>query len=60
MGFVHRSLGTWDLYWVNTTDKKNSTRKVSFRATGKEPEIWDPLTGQIVPASYAMDNERTE
>lgn len=60
MRFVHRSLGDMDIYWVNTAAKEQSTQKVSFRVAGKEPEIWNPVTGEISPASYAFTDGRTE
>jgi hypothetical protein len=60
MRFVHRVLGGTDIYWVNTAEKESATRKVSFRLQGKEPEIWNPVTGKIAPASYAFRDGRTE
>ena len=60
MRFVHRSLGDRDIYWVNISDKEISHVKVSFRISGKEPEIWDPVDGSILPASYTVDNRLTE
>ena len=60
MKFVHRSLGNGDIYWVNTESRESATRQVSFLVSGREPEIWDPVTGGIVPASYTMENGRTE
>ncbi len=60
MRFVHRSLGSQDIYWVNTSDKEASQVKASFRISGKEPEVWDPMDGSISPVSYAMKNGRTE
>jgi hypothetical protein len=60
MRFVHRSLGDRDIYWVNTSDKETSQAKVSFRISGKEPEIWDPEDGSISPVSYTINNPLTE
>ena len=60
MRFVHRALGNRDIYWINTSDKENSQVKVSFRISGKEPEVWNPMDGFISPVSYAMTKGRTE
>ena len=60
MRFVHRKLGNDHIYWVSTSDKTNSVKKVSFRLTGKKPEIWNPVSGEIYPASYKVENGRTE
>jgi hypothetical protein len=57
--FVHRSLGKQDIYWVSTSDKESKTQKISFRINGMEPEIWDPVSGVITPASYFIENNRT-
>ena len=60
MRFVHRTLGSQDIYWVSTSDKEASRATVSFRISGKEPEIWNPVDGLISPVSYFMKNDRTE
>jgi hypothetical protein len=60
MRFVHRVSGDTDIYWVNTAAKESASRKVSFRVEGKEPEIWNPVTGEISPVSYSFDNGRTD
>jgi hypothetical protein len=60
MRFVHRSLGDRDIYWVNTSDKENSLVKATFRISGKEPEVWDPVDGSIRPASYTINDRLTE
>jgi hypothetical protein len=59
MRFVHRSLGTQDIYWINTSDKENSQAKASLRISGKEPEVWNPVDGSISPVSYSTDSGRT-
>ena len=59
MKFVHRSLGKQDIYWVNTESKESSVRDVSFRISGMKPEVWDPVSAEIRPVSYSMENGRT-
>ena len=59
MKYVHRSLGNQDIYWVNTEDNVSTVKEVSFRISGMEPEVWDPVTGETGPVTYAMENGRT-
>ena len=60
MKYVHRSLGNQDIYWVNTEDKASAVKEVSFRISGMEPEVWDPVSGETSPVTYAMENGRTK
>ncbi len=59
MKFVHRTLENQDLYWVNTTSKESQKQELTFRISGMEPEVWNPVTGEISPVSYKMDAEKT-
>jgi hypothetical protein len=48
--WIHRKAGAEDIYFIasrwDTQEKINTT----FRISGKQPEIWDPVTGEIRPA----------
>ncbi len=45
----HRRDGDRDIYFLaNQTDKPAKT-KVLFRVSGRQPELWDPVTGQRRP-----------
>ena len=57
--FVHRALPDGDLYWVVNGNARPETLEVSFRVTGKEPELWHAETGLVEPAAYLMANGRT-
>ncbi len=49
--FIHRRLGNAEYYFIsNQSPEKQSIRAV-FRVEGKQPELWEPLTGQIRDAS---------
>ncbi|MGA0559239.1 glycosyl hydrolase [Larkinella sp. VNQ87] len=49
--FIHYQHQGADYYLVrNTTDQWISSR-FSFRQPGKTPELWNPVTGEIVPVS---------
>ena len=57
--FVHRRVSGGDIYWVNNRRKRDENVNVTFRVTGKAPEIWHADTGVIEPASYTTTNGRT-
>jgi hypothetical protein len=47
--FLHRRLGGDDIYFVTNLQLEPSEIAVTFRATGKLPERWDPMSGEIAP-----------
>ncbi len=47
--FLHRRLGADDIYFVTNLQPEASQTAVTFRVTGKIPERWDPMTGEIAP-----------
>lgn len=55
--FIHRSTGDAEIYFISNQAKKNISFTPSFRVTGKKPELWDPLTGNIrdLPAFTIKD-----
>ena len=58
--FVHRKLAKADIYWVNNRNNREENLEATFRIEGKVPEIWQPVTGEIEPASYAVENGFTK
>lgn len=57
--FIHRKLSKGDLYFVANRVNHPDTIIASFHVKGYSPELWDPSTGKISPASYNFDRERT-
>ncbi len=51
IGFVHRKLDTGDLYFVVNTSNQAVHTKATIRATGHQPQWWDPMSGQ----AYSSD-----
>ncbi len=43
--YTHRREGDTDLYFVSNPAEQRVTAQCSFRIAGKQPEIWDPITG---------------
>ena len=42
--FIHRKTGDTDIYFVANTAREANTANCSFKVTGKQPELWDPVT----------------
>jgi hypothetical protein len=58
--FVHRQLGSVNIYWINNRNNKTEDVEASFRVEGKAPELWLPETGKIEQASYEIDKNITK
>jgi hypothetical protein len=48
--WIHRRSGSVDVYYI--TSRWDNTEKIdaSFRVSGKQPEFWNPVTGEIQDA----------
>jgi hypothetical protein len=49
MMYLHRQLGSQDLYFVSNQLGETVTINGTFRVEGKVPEIWNPENGEIEP-----------
>ena len=49
--WIHRRVGTSDVYFVSNQDSYAANATVVFRAGDRRPELWAPDSGQIVPAA---------
>jgi alpha-L-rhamnosidase len=56
---VHRRLADSDIYFVMNRRPRAETVSISFRVSGKAPEIWSAETGARSPTSYHLSNGRT-
>ncbi|GAB3987216.1 hypothetical protein GCM10028807_06610 [Spirosoma daeguense] len=57
--FVHRQTPDADLYWLDNRSETKNEATVSFRVTGKEPELWHPETGKTEKITYQIKDGRT-
>jgi len=58
--YIHYTLDGADVYFVcnQTTEIRNVD--LSFRVSGRQPELWDPATGEIRAAdAFAIKKDRT-
>jgi hypothetical protein len=51
LGFIHRRAGSLDIYFVSNSHDEPVRADCTFRIGGKQPEIWDPVTGEIRDAA---------
>ncbi len=49
--YIHRTSGDAEIYYVINRNKQPTTRNFTFRVTGRQPEIFDPVSGSIRPAN---------
>jgi len=51
IGFIHRSAGDIQIYFLANTSNVTKNVKATFRQQGLKAEWWDPFTGTVTPAS---------
>lgn len=56
--YIHRSLDDCDIYFVINRTGKQTSSQFTFRVQGKQPEIWDPVTGEMRIASSFTQHDR--
>jgi hypothetical protein len=59
MLFVHRRLTDADLYFISNGSDRTAGGDVSFRVSGKAPELWRADDATITPLSYRTEGGRT-
>lgn len=57
--FVHRALADGDAYYIDSRNNRSQRVEVSFRVSGKAPELWHADSGLREPASYRAIDGRT-
>lgn len=57
---VHRKTNDRDIYWVNNRTKEVINPTMTFRVSGKVPELWFAETGKSEPLSYTIENGVTK
>jgi hypothetical protein len=51
LDYIHRMVGDADLYFLSNRHNQSTTLDCTFCVTGKQPEIWDPVSGTIRDAA---------
>ena len=57
--YVHRQTATEDIYWLDNRSDNSNDAEISFRVTGKTPELWNAQTGKTERVSYQIKDGRT-
>ncbi|MCK5105689.1 MAG: hypothetical protein KAR17_22850, partial [Cyclobacteriaceae bacterium] len=58
LDYIHYKKDELDFYFIRNTSDVWISRECSFRQQNKVPEIWDPVSGEIIPVSiYNQNNE---
>jgi len=47
LDWIHRRNGDDEIYFVSNQAATPATAQAAFRVSGKQPELWNPVTGQI-------------
>jgi hypothetical protein len=47
LGFIHRTSGLGEIYFIANTSSQRVSIAATFRAVGGKPEWWDPMTGEV-------------
>lgn len=53
LDYVHYSNGDKDFYLLRNTTDQWVTKRISFRQQNRMAELWDPVTGEIIPIPLA-------
>jgi uncharacterized protein YdeI (BOF family) len=58
--YKHRTVGNKEIYFLTNSSTKTINFQASFRVKGLQPELWNPLTGEIrVLTNYEITGEAT-
>ena len=55
--YIHRRAGDTDIYFVSNRSNEWCGATSTFRVTGKMPELWNPLTGEIRRAAICQERD---
>jgi alpha-L-rhamnosidase len=57
--YVHRQTPNEEIYWLDNRSAEDNEAEISFRVTGKTPELWNAQTGKTEKVSYQIKDGRT-
>jgi hypothetical protein len=55
--FIHYTIGESEIYFVTNQTTERQKINTQFRVSGKQPELWDALTGEIQEAKAFTQKE---
>ena len=57
LDYIHRRGGEAEIYFVCNSSNRFETAPCAFRVAGKQPELWDPVSGKTRPAAAWSQSE---
>jgi hypothetical protein len=58
LDWVHRRTSVGDVYFVANRSRRPATFRASFRIVERQPELWDPVTGNVAEADAFHQTDR--
>ena len=59
INWIHRSTNDADIFFLVNSGDTSINSQIKFRVSGKEAELWDPVTGEIKKAGYFINDNNT-
>ena len=60
LNWIHRRAGKTDIYFLANPQHRPVDARCSFRVSGKQPELWDPETGEVTkPSAFTTRGDST-
>ena len=60
LDFIHRSDSASEIYFVANRLARDEVAHCTFRVTGRQPELWDPISGTMHDAAaFSQADDRT-
>jgi hypothetical protein len=56
--YTHRIDGDTDIYFIANPADQPVVANCAFRVTGKRPEVWDPMTGEVRSAGRSVVKDK--
>ncbi len=57
-GFIHRRTDSTEIYFIANASNQRTRATATFRVKGKNPEWWDPFTGEVTTAAVLPSSGR--
>ena len=57
LDYIHYQKNDIDFYFIRNTSGEWISRECGFRQQSKVPEIWDPVTGEIIPVPVYREDD---
>ncbi|GAB3927233.1 glycosyl hydrolase [Larkinella terrae] len=49
--YFHKTLNGNDIYFISNQNPNAAQFRATFRTAGRQPELWNPVTGEVKPAA---------